>query len=120
MLLADLLFAYPQFDMGRFIEGDGPPPAVVLAMIKRLPEDSYTVAVASGGEHMFGWNTERHLLASIFDAVNTNTRATANWKGSPPKPVTWPRPKPKEKPLTNEQMLDKLFGSYLSGGGALL
>lgn len=38
-------------------------------------------------------------MASIFDAINANTRATGNFKGKPPTMKPWPRPtsKPRAK-----------------------
>jgi hypothetical protein len=61
--------------------------------VLRLPDDSLTVALANGGRKTFGWGTERHLLADMYDAINVNTRATGNWKqGSAPTFKPWPRP----------------------------
>jgi hypothetical protein len=52
-----------------------------------------TVALASGGRTHFGWGTDRHLLADVYDAVNQNTRATGTWaKGKAPTLPPWPRP----------------------------
>ncbi|MFI5840545.1 hypothetical protein ACIA8K_12635 [Catenuloplanes sp. NPDC051500] len=71
----------------------------MLALVQRLPDDSMTVALASGGRTQFGWGTDRHLLADIYDAINQQTRATGNWgKGKAPKIPLWPRPKAKAKP----------------------
>ncbi|MFC4089357.1 hypothetical protein [Micromonospora sp. GCM10011541] len=78
------------------IEGRGPSPALVLAYAQRLPDTSLTVALASGGRDHFGWGQDRLLLADLFDAINTNTRATGNWaKGKTPKFPEYPRPKSK-------------------------
>jgi len=33
------------------------------------------------------------LLADLYDALNLNTRATGNWKKSPPKIPEYPRPR---------------------------
>lgn len=39
------------------------------------------------------------MLASIYDALNQNTRATGNWgKKGPPEIPAFPRPKSKSKP----------------------
>ncbi len=46
-----------------------------------------------GGRKHFQWGTDRHLLADIYDAVNTNTIGTGSWKkGKTPKLPDWPRP----------------------------
>ena len=75
------------------IDGAGPAPRLVLALIKRFPDDSMTAASAAGGIEHFGWGTGRYLLADIFDAIQANTRACGNWRGRPPKLPHWPRPK---------------------------
>jgi hypothetical protein len=62
--------------------------------VQRLPDDSLTIALASGGRAHFGWGVDRHLLADLYDALNQNTRATGNWaKGKVPTFPAWPRPK---------------------------
>lgn len=74
----------------------------VLALVRRLPDTSLTVALASGGREHFGWGVDRHMAADIFDAINQNTRATGNWsKGKAPKIPAWPRPKPPKKTSTS-------------------
>ncbi|MFB8350991.1 hypothetical protein [Streptomyces niveus] len=75
------------------IEGRGPSPFFVMALVRRLPDTSLTVALASGGREHFGWGVDRHMRADIFDALNQNTRATGQWgKGKAPKFKPWPRP----------------------------
>lgn len=88
------------------IEGRGPAPSLAVALAKRLPDTSLTVALASGGREHFGWGVDRHIAADNFDALNQNTRASGNWgkKGAPKIPF-WPRPKAKtpeqeKKPVT--------------------
>ena len=72
----------------------------------RLPDDSLTAALASGGREHFGWGVDRHILADVFDAINQNTRASGQWgKKGAPKIDPWPRPKVKQaekkkKPVT--------------------
>lgn len=81
------------------IEGRGPSPMFVMALVRRLPDTSLTVALASGGREHFGWGVDRHISADLFDAINQNTRATGNWgKGKAPKLPVWPRPKALKKP----------------------
>lgn len=63
-----------------------------------------TAALMQGGKDLFGWGTERHLLADIYDAVNVNTRVSGQWKkGSEPKFSPWPRPSTKPKPAPGEK-----------------
>ncbi|MFE7124030.1 hypothetical protein [Streptomyces sp. NPDC057617] len=76
------------------IAGQGPSPALVLALVRRLPDTSLTVALASGGREFFGWGQDRHLAADLYDAVNANTRATGQWgRSKAPKIPPYPRPK---------------------------
>jgi hypothetical protein len=85
-------------DLADVIAGRGPSPSLVLSLLQRLPDTSLTVALASGGREFFGWGQDRHLAADLFDALNTNTRATGQWgKGKAPKIPEYPRPKPKAK-----------------------
>jgi hypothetical protein len=82
-------------DLTEVIAGRGPAPALVLALVQRLPDTSLTVALASGSRDHFGWGVDRHMQADIYDAINQNTRATGQWgKGKAPKLPPWPRPKP--------------------------
>ncbi|MFC4336016.1 hypothetical protein [Salininema proteolyticum] len=78
------------------IAGDGPAPSLVLLLIEALPEEALTRAIAAGNEGLHGWDASRFLLADIYDAINLNTRATGNWKKSPPTIPHWPRPKPRQ------------------------
>lgn len=75
-------------------------PRLVLAVVASLPDTSYTAALIQGGPEFSGWGVDRHLAASIFDALNQNTVATGQWK-KVPKIDPFPRPgdaKEKEKP----------------------
>lgn len=75
------------------IEGRGPSPFFVMALVQRLPDDSLTAALVAGGREHFGWGVNRHMLADLFDSLGQNTRATGNWgKGKAPKMPVWPRP----------------------------
>lgn len=70
----------------------------MLSLALRLPDDSLTVALATGGREHFGWGLDRHILADVFDALQNNTKATGNWKkGKPPELPMWPRPKADKK-----------------------
>ncbi|WP_319250986.1 hypothetical protein [Streptomyces sp. ID05-39B] len=85
------------------IEGRGPSPYFVMALVRRLPDTSLTVALASGGREHFGWGIDRHLKADLYDALNQNTRATGQWgKGKAPKIPAWPRPKALKKPTKSD------------------
>jgi hypothetical protein len=72
-----------------------------------------TTALAQGGREHFGWGATRHMLADIFDALNSNTRATGNWgKGKPPTIPPYPRPesaKP-EKKVTVRDLFSRFGG----------
>lgn len=66
--------------------------AALLA--KKLPERSRTIAALQGGVEYQGWTLDRHLLASLLDAINSNTfafvSANSKKKPKPPKPVQRP------------------------------
>lgn len=67
-------------------------------LVQRLPDNSLTVALMSGGREYFGWGVDRHMNADLYDALNTNTRATGNFtKGRAPKFPPYPRPTPKSE-----------------------
>ena len=87
------------------IEGRGPAPSLVLALAQRLPDNSLTSALASGGRDHFGWGIDRHLMADLYDAINQNTRATGNWaRGKVPTIPAWPRPKHEAKPEAKKKV----------------
>ena len=105
-LYPDLLFHYG-LDLVDVIEGRGPAPALVLALVQRLPDTSLTVALASGGRPHFGWGVDRHLAADTYDAINQNTRATGNWaKGKVPTLPAWPRPAAPTRPERKVSVAD--------------
>lgn len=98
------------------IEGRGPSPYLVLLDVQRLPDDSLTSALANGGRQFFGWGQTRYMLADIFDAVNTNTRATGNWaKGKVPKIPEYPRPKKKTPDAPRKGAVKSLFNRMHGG-----
>ena len=70
-------------------------------MVQRLPDTSMTIALVSGGREHFGWGTDRHMRADIFDAINVNTQATGNWQKPPTFPL-WPRPQKRDKSESQE------------------
>ena len=96
------MFSY-QVDLLDVIEGRGPAPSFVLALVERLPDDSLTLALMRGGREHLGWTPERHLLAAIHDAVNLNTKVTGNWKkGKVPDFPLWPRPNATDSDIESE------------------
>lgn len=63
-----------------------------------MPDTSMCHAMAMGGMEHLGWGMDRHLAASQYDAINSNTRATGQWKrGKAPNIKPWPRPKSKKQ-----------------------
>lgn len=68
-------------------------PRSLYALITWLP-DTGAVAAAMRGE-VRGWGLDRHIQASVFDAVQANTWVTAavSSKRKPRKPKPFPRPK---------------------------
>jgi len=61
-----------------------------------------TAALVNGGKKHFGWGTDRHMQADIFDAINAGTRATGNWAKKPPVFPLWPRPSEKKATADGE------------------
>lgn len=86
------------------VAGRGPSPALVHLLVRRLPDTSLTMALASGGREHFGWGADRHMTADLFDALNQNTRATGQWgKRGAPKFPEYPRPKAKKESHKGEK-----------------
>lgn len=104
----DLLFYYG-VDLVDVVSGNGPPPILVYELVRGLPNDSMTHALARGGIEYLGWGSDRDILAGIFDSLQVNTVATGNWKKKPPKPETYPRPKKEEK-SSGKMTVASLFG----------
>ena len=95
-------------------ETPGMAPRFVISLIQRLPDDSLTTALASGGREQFGWGQNRHMLADIFDAINQNTRACGNWGKKPPKIEPRPRPNRGKKEKKKVGVAD-LFARFSKG-----
>lgn len=72
-------------------------PRWVLTLLGQLPDTAALPAAIAGGREWRGWGHDRQLLAGIFDAINTNTKATGNFK-RPPQIDPWPRPGAGERP----------------------
>lgn len=98
----------------KVINGDGPPPILVWELVRGLPDDSMTSALRQGGTQFLGWGTDRHLAAATFDAINTNTVVSGNWKKQPPKPAVFPRPTVKQAVEKSKATVASLFQA-LSG-----
>jgi hypothetical protein len=84
----------------------------VLTLVRGLPDGSHLAAAVRGGVEHRGWTLDRHLLASMFDAVQANTvvnaRIAAGKKASSIKdPQPWPRPGEvkRRKPRTLADMI---------------
>lgn len=104
---------YYGIDLVDVIEGRGPSPRLVIALVQRLPDTSLTAALASGGRDHFGWGADRHIAADLFDAMNQNTRACGNWGKKPPKIDARPRPgkgKKSKKPTSVVDIFKRLSG----------
>ena len=72
-----------------------------------------TAALVNGGTDHFGWGTDRHMQADIFDAVNINTRVTGNWEKKPPEFPMWPRPGAKlDKTETKKVSVSDLYNKF--------
>lgn len=71
-------------------------PRTLLSYIAWLPDNS-ALAAAMRAEPR-GWGSERHLLATVVDAIQANTYVTAKAaRGRPKKPKPIPRPRSKKK-----------------------
>lgn len=91
-LYRDLLFFYG-IDLCETIEGSGVAPALVLGLVRGLPDDSMCHAREAGGDHLLGWGTDRSMMANLYNLVTLQTTATGNWKKRPKLP-TIEQPKP--------------------------
>lgn len=90
-------------DLVKVVSGEGPPPVLVISVIRGLPDSSRFVALQAGGYQFRGWDTKTYALASIYDAINVNTVATGNFKKKP-KIDPFPRPKKKKPKRTVAQL----------------
>lgn len=71
-----------------------------------------THALMLGGPEHLGWGMDRHIAASVFDAVNQNTLATGSWKkGKAPKFQAWPRPGAKKKRKRKKRSVGELYAA---------
>jgi hypothetical protein len=71
--------------------------------VQRLPDDSLTHALMRGGREFFGWGQDRYIAVDTFDALQTNTVVSGNWKKKAPEIDPYPRPGAEE----NKQESDK-------------
>lgn len=100
-LYADLR-RYYQHDLAETVAGRGIRPALVLDLVEGLPEDSATVAAMRGDRQWRGWTQQTRVLADLYDAISTNTRATGRWRRRPPNIPPYPRPKPQGKAVAQQ------------------
>lgn len=99
-------------------------PSRLLAIVENLPEDSATVAAASGGPEYRSWTTTARILADVYDAMSTNTIVSGTWKkNKAPKIPQYPRPwvdRQREedggRPKTIQE-LHGFFSGFINGGG---
>lgn len=72
-------------------------PRTLLSFIAWLPDDSALAASMRGQPR--GWGTDRHLLATVVDAIQANTWITAAVasKRKPKRPKRLPRPESEKK-----------------------
>ena len=93
-------------------------PSLVVSLLSRLPEDSLTLALMRGGAEHRGWGMDRHMLASLVDAMHENTIVSGEWKkGKTPKLVPFPRPKENTKPKKAAKHVD-IFEAFAKKFGA--
>lgn len=100
------------------IEGNGPPPSLVLELIRGLPDDSMTAALNQGGIQYLGWGVDRHMNASMYDALSVNTAVSGNWRSKPPKFPPYPRPQKTIK--KNQKVSVAQAFAALRGGASML
>lgn len=80
-------------DLRDVVNGEGPPPILVLSLVGGLPDDSMFHAMRRGGVEYLGWDQNRMILAQSFDAIRDLTLVSGNWKpNKAPKFKPWPRP----------------------------
>jgi hypothetical protein len=100
--------------MAEWDAGRGPSPALLLALVWALPEDSLTKALMRGGREHWGWSITQYQLASIYNAVNVNTQATGNWAKKPPKFDPFPVPKTKKSGPRKKVSAKDMFNAFLN------
>lgn len=61
----------------------------MLALIRGLPDGSWTQALLAEVPELRGWTRETALLADLFDNVSVNTVATG-FSGGKRRPFLWP------------------------------
>lgn len=86
---------YYNLRLSDVLEWDGSLPVWEAAILaKELPHSSRTMAMLQGGKEYWGWTLDRHILASLFDAVQVDTFAfvQANSKKKVKAPSPMPRP----------------------------
>lgn len=118
----DFLYYY-HVDIRDVVDGKIPP-SLALALFEGLPQGSMTHAKLRDEDHWrlyLGFDQYNYQLAAIFDAVNSNTRATGNFK-TPPKIEPYPTPesvakREREKAKRLEGGVAALFGRMQSRYG---
>lgn len=95
-------------DLTEVVAGRGPSPALVLALVEGLPEDSATVAAMRGGAEWRGWTQQTRVLADLYDAVMADVAVNAAHysKAKKVKPVSKPYPRPQAKQRRGQRVDD--------------
>ena len=111
------LWHHERIDLRDVIAGHGPPPSLVIALCEGIPtDDSMIFAQHQGGMEHFGWGTNRHAQADIFDALMLNTRASGNWSKKPPKLPEASRPGKGQKAPRKKRSLSEIVGEFTATG----
>ena len=120
-LLADFSFYY-HLDLIAILNESQTPPAATLARVFRLPEGSMFASQCHNKEHWREYldaTKSYYATAATFDAVNTNTRATGNWRKKPPKIDFYPIPQivvqKKDKPVTARSLYRLAMSGSMAG-----
>lgn len=91
------LSEYHHIDLVSVLRDHSISPRMLLARLKSLPDTSALHASVRGEPR--GWGGDRHLLATVIDAIQVNTWITkaASTKRKPRKPKPIKRPKQKKQ-----------------------
>ena len=97
---------YYRVDITEVVLGRGPAPALVLALVEGLPDDSWYYAALQGGDEFLGWGRDRYMVADLFDALMFVARSSGNLGKR--KLPEYPRPK-KMRPKKGKRSVADLY-----------
>lgn len=84
-LYRDLLFYY-NVDLSKTITGDGPPPSLVLELVRHLPHGSVCESIENNTPHSVGWGILERISVEQADWAQATALSAGNWeKGKAPK-----------------------------------